>query len=178
MVYFISAVVTPFPPPSTKNSIPKSQFQRVDRIVSNDNIKKIRLSEMEDKFCNIGGVLSKAKLKTSQDKSNKGNKRIPFVTTFHPFSGMVQSTIRRHWNILTKSYPLIPEFKSPFLSCFRRAKNLKDRLVKADVGPETTLARQTFLQTQTMFKRVPQCFTHRQLKPYPSKAFTLVNLRL
>ncbi|CAJ0965128.1 unnamed protein product [Ranitomeya imitator] len=85
-------------------------------------------------------------------------KRIPFVSTFHPFSGLVQSTIRRHWNILTKSYPDIAEFKLPFLSCFKRARNLKDRLVKADVGP-------------VMYKRVPLFFTHRLARLFPLRGF-------
>ncbi|CAJ0950220.1 unnamed protein product [Ranitomeya imitator] len=138
-------------PPSIKNSIPKSQFHRVDRIVSDENLKQTRLIEMEHKFIDRGypkGILSEAKRNMSSSKTRDISKRIPFVTTFHPFSGLVQSTIRRHWNILSKSYPNIAEFRLPFLSCFKRARNLKDRLVKADIGPSTLLPKQVFLHTQ------------------------------
>ncbi|CAJ0965859.1 unnamed protein product [Ranitomeya imitator] len=132
-------------PPSIKNSIPKSQFHRVERIVSDENLKKTRLTEMEHKN-SLTGAIPVGNL--SNTKPKESSKRIPFVSTFHPFSYLVQATIRRHWNILTKSYPKIPEFKVPFLSCFKRARNLKDRLVKADVGPGTLVPKQTFLQTQ------------------------------
>ncbi|CAJ0925968.1 unnamed protein product [Ranitomeya imitator] len=138
-------------PPSIKRSIPKSQFHRVDRIVSDVDIKKTRLIEMEQKFTDRGylqGVLTGAKQDLSHSKPKDNQKRIPFVSTFHPFSGLVQSTIRRHWNILSKSYPTVPEFKAPFLPCFKRARNLKDRLVKADIGSGLVVPKQTFLQTQ------------------------------
>ncbi|CAJ0944555.1 unnamed protein product [Ranitomeya imitator] len=138
-------------PPSIKRSIPKSQFHRVDRIVSDMDIKKTRLMEMEQKFTDRGypqGVLTDAKQNLSHSKPKDNQKRIPFVSTFHPFSGLVQSTIRRHWNILSKSYPTVPEFKVPFLPCFKRARNLKDRLVKADIGSGLVVPKQTFLQTQ------------------------------
>ncbi|CAJ0946235.1 unnamed protein product [Ranitomeya imitator] len=138
-------------PPSIKNSIPKSQFHRVDRIVSDDNLKQTRLIEMEHKFADRGypkGILTEAKRNMSSSKTRDNPKRIPFVSTFHPFSGLVQSTIRRHWNILTKSYPNIAEFRLPFLSCYKRARNLKDRLVKADIGPSTLIPKQAFLHTQ------------------------------
>ncbi|CAJ0918735.1 unnamed protein product [Ranitomeya imitator] len=108
-------------PPSIKNSIPKSQFQQVDRIVSDGNVKKVRLSEMESKFSKKGyppGVLTKPKQNTAPTRSNNSNKHIPFVSTFHPFSKIIQSTIRRHWNLLSKSYHDIPEFRLPFLPCF------------------------------------------------------------
>ncbi|XP_077137512.1 uncharacterized protein LOC143803305 [Ranitomeya variabilis] len=138
-------------PPSVKNSIPKSQFHRVERIVSDMEIKKVRLTDMEHKFLERGyprGVLTEARRNLSNTRPKDNQKRIPFVSTFHPFSALVQSTIKKHWNILTKSYPDIPEFTRPFLPCFKRAKNLKDRLVKADVGSSTMVPRQTFLQTQ------------------------------
>ncbi|XP_077139819.1 uncharacterized protein LOC143804976 [Ranitomeya variabilis] len=138
-------------PPSIKNSIPKSQFHRVERIVSDDKIKKTRLGEMEQKFSNRGypqHILTEAQRNTSVVRPKDNRKRIPFVSTFHPFSNMVQSTIRRHWSILTKSYPGIPEFGAPFMPCYKRARNLRDRLVKADIGSNIRVPKQLFLQTQ------------------------------
>ncbi|CAJ0962820.1 unnamed protein product [Ranitomeya imitator] len=138
-------------PPSIKRAIPKSQFHRVDRIVSDVELKRTRLTEMEQKFTDRGypqGILTGAKQDLSHSKPKDNQKRIPFVSTFHPFSSLVQSTIRRHWNILSKSYPTVPEFKAPFLPCFKRARNLKDRLVKADIGSGSVVPKQTFLHTQ------------------------------
>ncbi|CAJ0962818.1 unnamed protein product [Ranitomeya imitator] len=138
-------------PPSIKRAIPKSQFHRVDRIVSDVELKRTRLTEMEQKFTDRGypqGILTGAKQDLSHSKPKDNQKRIPFVSTFHPFSSLVQSTIRRHWNILSKSYPTVPEFKAPFLPCFKCARNLKDRLVKADIGSGSVVPKQTFLHTQ------------------------------
>ncbi|CAJ0947639.1 unnamed protein product [Ranitomeya imitator] len=112
-------------PPAIKNSIPKSQFHRVDRIVSDENIKKVRLTEMEQKFTDRGypqGVLTEAKRGLTSRKPKDNQKRIPFVTTFHPFSGLVQSTIRRHWNILAKSYPKRPGIQSTVPVMFQSGK--------------------------------------------------------
>ncbi|CAJ0928452.1 unnamed protein product [Ranitomeya imitator] len=41
----------------------------------------------------------------------------------------------------------IQEFQVPFMSCFRRPTNLRDRLVRADVGSTKRLPLQTFLDT-------------------------------
>ncbi|CAJ0958314.1 unnamed protein product [Ranitomeya imitator] len=106
---------------------------------------------MEDKFSNRGypsRILAEARRNGVPTRTKDSGKRIPFVSTFHTFSNLIQTTIRRHWNLLNKSYPEIPEFKIPFFSCFRRAKNLRDRLVRVDMGSKTIVSKQTFLQTQ------------------------------
>ncbi|CAJ0966666.1 unnamed protein product [Ranitomeya imitator] len=124
---------------------------------------------MEHKFADRGypqGILTEAKRNMSSSKPKDNPKRIPFVSTFHPFSGLVQSTIRRHWNILTKSYPNIAEFKLPFLSCFKRARNLKDRLVKADVDPGTLVPKQC-----SNVQKGPSVFHPQTGKAIPIKGF-------
>ncbi|CAJ0968527.1 unnamed protein product [Ranitomeya imitator] len=85
---------------------------------------------------------------TFTPKPKASGSRIPFVNTYHPYSRRVEASLRRHWSILSKSYPNVPKFQQPFLSCYRRPPNIKDRLVRADIGSSTRVPRQVFLRTQ------------------------------
>lgn len=69
--------------------------------------------------------------------------RLPFVSTYHPLLPKIQNTIRRHWHLLQQYYPQVPEFCSPPLKCNKRAPNLRDSLVRADIGSN----KKTYLQT-------------------------------
>lgn len=73
--------------------------------------------------------------------------RIPFVSTYGETSGQVSRIIKRHWSIISKSYPSITEFNVPPLMSYRRSRNLRDRLVKSIV-PVPPKIRQTYLSTQ------------------------------
>ncbi|CAJ0966991.1 unnamed protein product [Ranitomeya imitator] len=43
--------------------------------------------------------------------------------------------IRRHWDLLRTARPDIPEFQQqPILPCFRRTPNIRDSLIRADIG--------------------------------------------
>ncbi|CAJ0948746.1 unnamed protein product [Ranitomeya imitator] len=138
-----------FHPPTIKRAIPKSQFQKVKRIVTKEDIKNERLDEMEKKFTSRGyptQLLTTAR--ESPPKNRTSDVRIPFVNTYHPYSKRVQATIHRHWNILSRSYPNTAEFQQPFLPCFCRPTNLRHRLVRADVVLSTRIPRQVFLWTK------------------------------
>ncbi|CAJ0944595.1 unnamed protein product [Ranitomeya imitator] len=143
LLYFTS-----FHPPSTKRSIPRSQFHRVSRIVSDPELRPTRLREMASKFSQRGypATTLQTALAPSQPRPNKSSKRIPFVHSFHPFAYVLHKSIRRHWHLLSSAHPGVPEFHEPFLPCFRRAPNLKDSLVKADIGTNKLIPRQRFLQ--------------------------------
>ncbi|CAJ0955052.1 unnamed protein product [Ranitomeya imitator] len=71
--------------------------------------------------------------------------RVPFVHTFHPFMPKIESVIKKHWPLLTKAYPNITSFSVPALMCNRRAPNIKDRLVRADIGSSRTTTSQSVL---------------------------------
>ncbi|CAJ0918266.1 unnamed protein product [Ranitomeya imitator] len=121
---------TSFHPPAIKKSIPISQFQRVKRIVTQEDTKTLRLDEMEEKFSTRGypsQLLTSARHATPRNRVSTS--RIPFVNTFHPYSKRVQASLHKHWNILSKSYPNIPEFQQPFLPCYRRPTNIRDKLL-------------------------------------------------
>ncbi|XP_073510836.1 uncharacterized protein [Phyllobates terribilis] len=76
------------------------------------------------------------------DKSD----RIAFIHTYHPFTYILHKTIRKHWNILRTGYPSITSFQKPFMPCFKRAQNLKDSLIRADIGTSKSKPIQRFLQ--------------------------------
>lgn len=132
-------------------SLPYSQLLRVKRITSSDNILNTALTEMGDKFRQRGypknlisshmekirGLDRSTILKQSKSPSRPEKlKRIPFVSTFSEASSHIAKIIRKHWSIITCSYPNIDEFHIPPLMSYRRSANLKDRLVKSCVpGP-------------------------------------------
>ncbi|CAJ0930688.1 unnamed protein product [Ranitomeya imitator] len=134
-------------PRAIKKAIPKSQIQRVTRIVSDQELRTQRVSEMEAKFQARGYPESFLhESRTSGPSRPKSNNRIPFVHSFHPFAYILHKNIRQHWHLLTSAHPDIPEFREPFLPCFRRPRNLRDTLVRADVGSEKKAPTQRFLQ--------------------------------
>ncbi|CAJ0963613.1 unnamed protein product [Ranitomeya imitator] len=131
-------------PRAIKKAIPRSQIQRVTRIVTDNELRTLRVSEMEAKFLARGyphSVLQESRT-PSLNSRPKSNKRIPFVHSFHPFSYILHSNIRKHWHLLTTAHPNIPEFREPFLPCFRRPRNLRDTLMLFLVGFEPITAKQ------------------------------------
>ncbi|XP_073524703.1 protein spinster homolog 1-like [Phyllobates terribilis] len=76
-------------PGHIKRSLPKSQHNRVDRIVSTADSKKIRHEEMNDKF-RQRGYPSHILNQVTQPTSRRNNSsRLTFVNTYHPFGGQV-----------------------------------------------------------------------------------------
>ncbi|XP_056408807.1 uncharacterized protein LOC130317324 [Hyla sarda] len=138
---------TSYHPKSTIESLPRSQFHRVKRIVSNPQTQQQRIEEMSVKFRTRGypeRVLAKAQQSRTPRSNNTA--RIPFVHTYHPFSYKVHGIIRKHWPLLHQALPNVNEFKDPFMPCFRRPRNLRDRLVRADIGSANTHSTQTLLK--------------------------------
>ncbi|CAJ0959948.1 unnamed protein product, partial [Ranitomeya imitator] len=122
---------TSFHPPATKQSVPKSQFQRVSKIVSDGELWPLRLQEMTTKFSQRGypsSVLQQA-ASPSPPRPNRATNRIPFIHTYHPFAYILHRSIRQNWHLLSKAYPQVPEFQNPFLPSFKRPLNLKDSLL-------------------------------------------------
>ncbi|XP_073412618.1 uncharacterized protein [Dendrobates tinctorius] len=142
-------------PASTKDSLPRSQFTRVTRIVTDPTLAPIRLNEMSDKFkvrhyptklleSETRRALEPCPLQPSQPKGEC----VTFVHTHHPVMPKIYHIIHKHWSILPRSYPHIEAFKTPALMCKRRPRNIRDELVRADIGSLTRTPRQTFLGTE------------------------------
>ncbi|CAJ0931102.1 unnamed protein product [Ranitomeya imitator] len=74
--------------------------------------------------------------------------RVPFVHTHHPVMPVVYDIIRKRWPLLQQAYPHIKAFSTPPLMCKCRPNNIRDKVVKADIGSFTSVPRQTFLSTE------------------------------
>ncbi|XP_066441337.1 uncharacterized protein [Eleutherodactylus coqui] len=141
-------------PPAMMRSLPWSQMLRVRRVVS-DEFFDDRLEAMCRKFAARGypqDLLSKQTYRVKQiartsilspSKSNKATmKRIPFVSTYGAHSGEICSILNKHWHVLARSHPDIVEFTDPPMMAYRRARNLKDRLVcTSSPGPSGSIQR-------------------------------------
>ncbi|XP_077111244.1 uncharacterized protein LOC143767108 [Ranitomeya variabilis] len=142
-------------PRSLKNSLPRSQLNRVARIVSDPIKLNDRLDTMSSKFqarCYPSKLLTDEKARILSPLSPRPPRntaeRVPFVHRFHPLVPKVHSIIRRHWPLLAKAYPNIQSFKEPALMCNKRPPNIKDQLVRADVGTKRPINTQRLLSTQ------------------------------
>ncbi|XP_053561511.1 uridylate-specific endoribonuclease-like [Bombina bombina] len=138
-----------FHPPSTFKAIPKSQLLRVDRIVSDTELKTKRLEQISNKFLQRGypfELVNKEKqniisrIGKSEPIGNKRNRnkdkinRLLFVTQYSTRSSQVNKIIRKYWHILQKCHPDINAFHEPPMQAYKRSPNIKDQLVRADVG--------------------------------------------
>ncbi|CAJ0964858.1 unnamed protein product [Ranitomeya imitator] len=137
-------------PCHVKKALPKSQHERFRRIVSNPLVRSHGHREMDLKFrdrsypSSISGV-SESTETPVRDKHNTS--RIAFVNMFHPFKRPIHQSIFKHWSILQTSYPDIPEFNIRPLICNKRSDNLRNHLVRADVGSATVTPCQRTLCT-------------------------------
>ncbi|CAJ0955327.1 unnamed protein product [Ranitomeya imitator] len=145
-------------PKSTKNSIPRSQFHRVTRIVSETTTATTRLETMAQKFQERSypsNLIAKEKIRaltpSSPPPRMQQNERVPFVHTYHPLMPKVHSIIRKHWPLLARAYPNIESFNNPTLMCTKRAANLRDKLVRADIGSAQPTVTQRLLDTLMPF---------------------------
>ncbi|CAJ0963752.1 unnamed protein product [Ranitomeya imitator] len=127
-------------------SLPWSQLLRVRRIVSDEERVDLRLNEMCSKFisrgypirevtrykdkaagCSRGSIRNKTRVKSTND-------RIPFVSIYNSASNRIGNILRRHWTLLQRGLPSIRSFESFPMMSFKRGRNLRDRLVKSDIG--------------------------------------------
>ncbi|CAJ0944428.1 unnamed protein product [Ranitomeya imitator] len=84
-------------PIHVKQSLPKSQVQRIQHIVTNPGLKLQRSLEMTNKFSDRGypsSVLQKALQDTP--RRVESSKRVAFVTTYHPYTNFFKKCILEH----------------------------------------------------------------------------------
>ncbi|CAJ0964495.1 unnamed protein product, partial [Ranitomeya imitator] len=131
-----------------KRALPLSQFQRINRIVSDSSQRTLRLKDMALKFQNRGypdTLLKHSPDALSSRTVRRDTRRMAFVSTHHPFMRLFHRIIHKHWPLLGLLYPDIPEFLSPPLMCHKKPPNLCNLLVSADVGSARKEIRQTVL---------------------------------
>ncbi|CAJ0959891.1 unnamed protein product [Ranitomeya imitator] len=137
-------------PRHVKKALPKSQHDRIRRIVSNPVQRTMRHMEMDRKFHDRGypptldGNIGAQNINVTATPKQP---RIAFVSVFHPFKQQIQQCILKHWNIVQNSYPTIPEFNTRPIFCDKRSDNLRNYLVRADIGSSRPSIKQRVLST-------------------------------
>lgn len=56
-------------------------------------------------------VRVEGEIRSDESKKDNNAKRIPFVRTFHQFTGKVDVIIKKPWPVLQKSFPGMDEFR-------------------------------------------------------------------
>ncbi|OCT82230.1 hypothetical protein XELAEV_18024746mg [Xenopus laevis] len=139
-------------PIHTKEAIPVSQLTRVQRLVSNPEIRKSQIQQMRSK-CKKRGflsrVLDRAEKSVAQNRERKKNKslRVTFVTQYDESSKVTNEILRKHWYLLRRAYPMVDEFALPPLISYRRGKTIGSQVTKSYVQNETGL-RETYVGTR------------------------------
>ena len=73
-----------------------------------------------------------------QKVKKNDNERPVFVITYNPALPSLAQIMKKHWKVMVNDLYLKKVFPVPPMVAYRRAKNLKDKLVKAKVPPPTT----------------------------------------
>ena len=130
-------------PEHTKASIPYSQFMRARRICSNDQEFKKRIIEQRYHFENCGynkkgldKIIRDVIDKSQEDALKKNDKEkrditTSLITTFNPKVPPLKETIKKHWHITQSKEIGRKALTTEPAIVYRRAKNLKDHLVKS-----------------------------------------------
>ncbi|XP_078583735.1 uncharacterized protein LOC144866254 [Branchiostoma floridae x Branchiostoma japonicum] len=137
-------------PTHCKRGIPFGQFLRVRRICSDEPKYRERAQQLKGFFQKRGyedALLDEAAqraLHRPREELLRGQKkkratpqdRPVLVTTYNPHLPPVNNILRKYWNILQLSPRTRELFKDPPLVAYRRNKNLKDTLVRAQIPKE------------------------------------------
>jgi hypothetical protein len=137
-------------PQRCKDSIPYSQFLRVRRICSStvdfdNNVLMLMVHFLRRgypmKLLEEAMALARSKerlslLEPKQDiqTGNKGdNSRVFLITTYHPIDQTLKNIVFNNWEMLGKSPTTSTLHERKLMLGYRRPKNLKEMLVKANV---------------------------------------------
>ncbi|CAJ0947396.1 unnamed protein product, partial [Ranitomeya imitator] len=116
-------------PSHIKKALPKSQHDRINRIVSDPETRARCHWEMDNKFRNRGypnKILDSTNFEAQSGFRRPKLQRLAFVNTFHPFNFQISRCILKHWNVLQRAYPQVPEFLNKPIMCYKRTQNLRN----------------------------------------------------
>ena len=131
-------------PPSTKDSIPFSQFLRLRRLCSSDADFENKAGEMSnffvgqgyDKDCVARGLARARAIPRCNalnrhrcDEANTNSDRPVLAITYHPHNLPVKNIIMKNFHIVQADTDLRELFPAPPLVAYRRDTNLRDLLV-------------------------------------------------
>ena len=133
-------------PPHVIKNLPRGQFIRIRRICSDklDYLKQSRKhaqffiergynANKINKHIKEVGDICRESLLVEKDKVEK-DIQIIFVSDWHPLLKKLPNILREHHHILLNDKTLCREFPQAPLVAFRRAKSLRNHIVKNDIG--------------------------------------------
>ena len=134
-------------PKHCRTGIPYSQFLRLKRICSDNDTFVTRCREMSHHFIrahyppdvitqafNRVFALERESILQQIDPTTQGNQdsnKSFLITTFHPFFRECDTIVTRNWDLLDRSSSTRPLTNLQIVKGHRRAKNLRDLLVRA-----------------------------------------------
>ena len=131
----------------TKKGTPYSQALRIRRICSEDGFFDSRVTDLKswllDRGYTEGDINGQVNMVKGLDRTSilfrqqqsKDDIRIPLVVTYHPALHEVHEVLRQSQNILFADTEHRNLFKDKIFVSFRKAKSLKDNLVRAKLQP-------------------------------------------
>ena len=136
--------------PSTRDSIPYSQFLRLRRLCSDEDDFHSKAAEMSSFFEErhypskvIVNALDKVRNIPRQDSlqpslTNASIDRPVLTLLYHPLTVPVPKIIKSHWHILQSTPNLSDIFDKPPLIAHKRDRNIRDRLVHSKLKCNAT----------------------------------------
>ena len=139
------------------------------RICSNRETLKVRLNELKLLLLTreyrersideaIQRVLKMNREEALQYKPKKETNRTIFVLTYNPALPSVSKILQKHWRVMTQDPYLKEVFPQPPMVAFRRAKHLKDHLIRAKIPPVPPLRPKRIVNGMTACNK-PLCET-------------------
>ena len=133
-------------PPALKKGLPYSQLVRIKRICSSSCAFEEQAADLCSRFTAKGysakvleealqraRQLDRADLLTPKSSMSKKSNRIVCATTFSPLSRDIRHSIEKHWHILSSDPTIGHAFRDLPVFAHKRARNLRDTLVRADL---------------------------------------------
>ena len=136
-------------PSHVTQNIPYNLCYRLLRICSNNETLERRLAELKELLVSrsyrpksiddaINKVMKIPREEALKKVERKENERPVFIISYNPALPSLTQILKRHWKVMSKDPYLKKVFPEPPMVAYRRAKNLRDKLVKARVPPPST----------------------------------------
>ncbi|WP_419619241.1 GIY-YIG nuclease family protein, partial [Thiolapillus sp.] len=167
--------------PSTKNSIPFSQFLRLRRLCSDDADFEEKAEEMANFFLQrrypentvkkaLDQVRPIPRQKTLQPNSKTAAEERPIMSLlYHPSTIRVRKIILSNWSLLQARTEVAKIFSRPPLIAYKRDTNIRDMLVRSKLRQPATRTPGTTPCNQEKCKTCPFICTNVSIKGPKSK---------
>ena len=131
-------------PAGLKRSLPYSQLLRTKRICSTDSAferqakdlcERFKTKGYSDKVLNTNLERAREKERSSlltPKPARAGEAKMVLSTTYSPLCIDIKNAVKKHWHLLSSDPNVGQVFKEPPIFAHKRAKNVRDSLVRAD----------------------------------------------